>query len=209
MDTPHAFAARRRAPASRLRSTATPLPLEIAFRRLLQRRLLLVSCLFIAVLVGIAAVQLLRNNRYTYEGVLLYTPNSVTAPYYTPPALQSLLHSVESPTLLAKLQRTYDLKSPSTSKRMLRSARSLPWMNQLGDYVDLEDAPTSLLEMQRNVLFELGPYGDTIVARAVRSDQAETETVLNAAMAYVVEDVRALRKQALETFVSEFGELAA
>ena len=95
--------------------------MEQAFRNLLKRRKLLIRSLLLSLLVGLAAKFALQKSLHSFEGTLLYTPNSITAPYYAPPSLSNLVHLVESPTLLEKLREEYDLDdSLSDLKRKIK-----------------------------------------------------------------------------------------
>lgn len=103
------------------RVESPPLAVEEAIRGLLQRRWLLVSSLIVSLVAGLVAAYFLRGSRYTYEGVLLYTPNDVTAPYFSPPDLSNLVHIVHSPTLLTQLRDQFHLNDTlSTLKRDLQ-----------------------------------------------------------------------------------------
>lgn len=87
-----------------------PLPVEQAFRNVLQRRNLIIASLLISLLAGLVAMFAYATKQHTYEGTLLYTPNSITAPYYTPPSLSNLVHLVDSPVVLEKLRDEYALE---------------------------------------------------------------------------------------------------
>ncbi len=87
-----------------------PLPVEQAFRNVLQRRNLIFASLFVSLLAGLVTMFAYTKKQHTYEGTLLYTPNSITAPYYTPPSLNNLVHLVDSPVVLEKLREEYALE---------------------------------------------------------------------------------------------------
>ena len=100
---------------------STPLPIEEAFYGLLKQRKLLVTSALLSLLAGFGVMLALQKSKHSYEGSLLYTPNHITAPYYTPPALNNLLQVVNSPVLLGKLKEELDLDdSLSDLKRSVR-----------------------------------------------------------------------------------------
>jgi hypothetical protein len=98
----------RRQPVSS-RSNPSSLPLEAAVWGLLRWRKYLVFCTLLALAAGVGLASRLQSKKYTYEGALLYTPNEITTPYYRPPLLGNLLHIVDSPPVLSKLQKEFEL----------------------------------------------------------------------------------------------------
>ena len=104
MDT-RPFSTPQRHPSSGVsRTNPPPLPVEEAFRGLLQWRKLLISSFLVSLLVGLAAAHFLQSRKYTCEGALLYSPNEITAPYYRPPLLGNLIHVINSPAFLEQLR---------------------------------------------------------------------------------------------------------